>query len=348
MSFRLIVPLLLLCQAAWADAPTQISRADGHAPIGVMADHLHRTGEWMVGYRFMRSYQDELRDGTKHVSKQRAYSRVSSGGYGYHNAPTRMAMNMHMLEAMYGWSDRVTLMLMANYMDMNMDAELHPHGPAAPVPYRMDSSGWGDVELAALFDAGRTAHGRWVGKLGLSLPTGSITEHDGMPHGAGGSMVPMRIEYGMQLGSGTYDLRPAMTYAEQYEYWSWGTQASAVLRLGENDQDYRLGHRGEITAWLARAWAPAVSSSLRLVGARWGNINGRDDAIEVAMSPAADPDAQGGQRIDVGLGANLRVPSGALEGQRLAVEVLRPVYQDLDGPQLASDWTLNAGWQFAF
>ena len=66
------------------------------------------------------------------------------------------------------------------------------------------------------------------------------------------------------------------------------------------------------------------------------------------MSPAADPDAQGGQRIDVGLGANLCVPSGALEGQRLAVEVLRPVYQDLDGPQLASDWTLNAGWQFAF
>lgn len=29
-----------------------------------MADHLHRQGEWMVGYRFMRTYQDEPRDGT--------------------------------------------------------------------------------------------------------------------------------------------------------------------------------------------------------------------------------------------------------------------------------------------
>ncbi|WP_435960917.1 transporter [Immundisolibacter sp.] len=348
MRFRSITPLLLLCQAASADAPTQTARADAHAPIGVMADHLHHGDEWMVGYRFMRSYQDALRDGTNHVSKQRAYSRLSSGGYGYHNAPTRMAMNMHMLEAMYGWSDRVTLMLMANYMDMNMDAELHPHGPAAPVPYRMDSSGWGDVELAALFDAGRAAHGRWVGKLGLSLPTGSITKKDDMPHGVLGALVPMRMEYTMQLGSGTYDLRPAITYSEQRDGWSWGAQASAVLRLGENGQDYRLGHRGELTAWAARLWTPAASTSLRLVGSRWGNIHGRDDAIDPDMSPAADPDAQGGERVEVGLGANLYAPSGALKGQRLALEFLTPVYQDLDGPQLANEWTLNVGWQFAF
>lgn len=313
-----------------------------------MADHLHRTGEWMVSYRFMRTYQDQLRDGTDHVNKKSAYSRVASGGYGYHNAPTRMAMNMHMFEAMYGWSDRVTLMVMANYMAMSMNAELHAHGPAAPIPYRMDASGSGDVELAALFNAGHTAQGRWVGKLGVSLPTGSITENDGMPHGPGGTSMPMRMEYNMQLGSGTYDLRPALTYSEHRGQWSWGTQASAVLRLGENDQDYHLGHRGELTAWLARAWSPVASSSLRLVGSRWGNIHGRDDAVDVMMSPAGDPHAQGGQRLEAGIGVNLYVPSGALKGQRLAFEFLRPVHQDLGGPQLANDWTLNAGWQFAF
>jgi hypothetical protein len=37
-----------------------------------------------------------------------------------------------------------------------------------------------------------------------------------------------------------------------------------------------------------------------------------------------------------------------LKGQRLAVELLRPVYEDLDGPQLGNEWTLNAGWQYAF
>ncbi|MEA3221383.1 hypothetical protein [Immundisolibacter sp.] len=347
MRNHILATVLLACPLAYADAP-QTGRADGHAPIGVMADHLHRGGEWMVGYRFMRAWQDQLRDGTDRVSKQRAYSSTAAGGYGYHDAPTRMEMNMHMFEAMYGWSDRITLMLMAIYMDMSMDAELHAHGHAAPVQYRMDSSGWGDMEVAALFDAGHTAHGRWVGKLGLSLPLGSITERDGMPHGALGAMIPVRMEYSMQLGSGTYDLRPAMTYSEQRDGWSWGAQASAVLRLGENDQDYRLGHRGELTAWAARLWTPAVSTSLRLLGSRWGNIQGRDDAIDAGMSPAADPDAQGGQRVDVGLGMNLYAPTGALKGQRLALEMPRPVYQDLDGPQLANDWTLNAGWQFAF
>jgi hypothetical protein len=347
MRNHILATVLLACPLAYADAP-QTGRADGHAPIGVMADHLHRGGEWMVGYRFMRAWQDQLRDGTDRVSKQRAYSSTAAGGYGYHDAPTRMEMNMHMFEAMYGWSDRITLMLMAIYMDMSMDAELHAHGHAAPVQYRMDSSGWGDMEVAALFDAGHTAHGRWVGKLGLSLPLGSITERDGMPHGALGAMIPVRMEYSMQLGSGTYDLRPAMTYSEQRDGWSWGAQASAVLRLGENDQDYRLGHRGELTAWAARLWTPAVSTSLRLLGSRWGNIQGRDDAIDAGMSPAADPDAQGGQRVDVGLGMNLYAPTGALKGQRLALEMPRPVDQDLDGPQLANDWTLNAGWQFAF
>ena len=29
-------------------------RADSHAPIGVMGDHMHAKGEWMVSYRFMR------------------------------------------------------------------------------------------------------------------------------------------------------------------------------------------------------------------------------------------------------------------------------------------------------
>jgi len=29
-------------------------RADGHAPIGVMGDHQHEAGEWMVSFRYMR------------------------------------------------------------------------------------------------------------------------------------------------------------------------------------------------------------------------------------------------------------------------------------------------------
>ncbi len=41
----------LLSHQALADAGHQ-PIPDGHAPAGVMVDHLHKAGEFMVGYRY--------------------------------------------------------------------------------------------------------------------------------------------------------------------------------------------------------------------------------------------------------------------------------------------------------
>jgi len=38
---------------------------------------------------------------------------------------------------------------------------------------------------------------------------------------------------------------------------------------------------------------------------------------------------------------------GWFEGQRIAAEFGAPVYQNLDGPQLQTDWTVTVGWQLA-
>ena len=39
---------------------------------------------------------------------------------------------------------------------------------------------------------------------------------------------------------------------------------------------------------------------------------------------------------------------GALRGHRLALGPGAPVHQDLDGPQLETDWMATLGWQLAF
>ena len=44
----------------------------------------------------------------------------------------------------------------------------------------------------------------------------------------------------------------------------------------------------------------------------------------------------------------LVVREGPLAGTRFAVEGGVPVYQNLDGPQLETDWVLTAGFQYAF
>ena len=40
--------------------------------------------------------------------------------------------------------------------------------------------------------------------------------------------------------------------------------------------------------------------------------------------------------------------SGALTGRRLAVELSLPLLRDLNGPQMETDWSITAGWQYAF
>ena len=44
------------------------SRPDAHAPIGVMGDHTHDKGEWMLSYRYMYMNMTGNRVGTDSVS----------------------------------------------------------------------------------------------------------------------------------------------------------------------------------------------------------------------------------------------------------------------------------------
>ena len=62
----------------------------------------------------------------------------------------------------------------------------------------------------------------------------------------------------------------------------------------------------------------------------------------------ANPDFQGGERVDITGGINTVVTHGSLAGHRFALELGVPIYQNLNGPQMAGDWMLTVGWQKAF
>jgi hypothetical protein len=175
--------------------------------------------------------------------------------------------------------------------------------------------------------------------VGLSVPTGSINQRDDTPMGH------QRLPYPMQLGSGTYDIVPGFTYTGVHHRWSWGFQFGATVHVHKNDNHYRLGDRYRTTTWASWHAADWISTSLRLSGEIWENINGRDPSLNTAVVPTADPDSRGGKRIDIGLGVSLFAPQDFLEGHRIAIEAARPVYQYLDGPQLETDWIVTVGWE---
>ena len=45
---------------------------------------------------------------------------------------------------------------------------------------------------------------------------------------------------------------------------------------------------------------------------------------------------------------NLAGQTGLVRGHRLALEADIPIYQDLNGPQMETDFTVTLGWQYAW
>lgn len=306
---------------------TIVSRPDDHAPIGVMGDHRHKEGEWMASYRFRYMNMDGNLNGSSSVSEATVLGR-------YMISPVEMDMSSHMVGLMYAPSDRVTVSLMLPYMSKSMK-----HVTRAGTNFTTSSSGLGDIKAAALIGLWENEKHNLHLNAGLSLPTGTIDARDTTPAGPD-SLLP----YPMQLGSGTLDLMPGLTYSGHTEDWSWGAQALATIRTGSNSNGYRLGHAGDFSLWGARKWNDNVSSSLRLNALAWGDISGRDARLNPAMIATADPKLRAGSRLDLLLGLNGNFGNG----HRLAIEGGVPIAQSLDGPQLKTKFVITGGWQFSF
>lgn len=298
--------------------------------------HTHPEGMWMVNYKFMHVGMNGLRDGVTDVPVSKV-SPVGSSPYGYMMTPTSMSMDMQMLMVMYGLTDKLTLMGMANYTAMSMDMLMNMgmgNVPEAP----MRTSGFGDTELRGIYAINK----QFVGSLGVSIPTGDTSQVIEMMG------RKFRAPYDMQLGSGTFDLKPALTYSALSDdaLWNWGGQAMYTYHVDHNSDGYSLGDGIKLTTWLQRALGPA-SGWLRLAFSDTAHISGSDPHIakilDGAPMPDADPKNYGGKRLDGLIGASLT--KGPFS---FGLEAGIPLYQNLNGLQLKTDWSLNLGIQAMF
>jgi hypothetical protein len=289
-----------------------------------------RKGEIMLSYRYMHMDMDGNRTGTDSVDVPLP---------GYMISPTSMTMGMNMLGAMYGTSDRLTLALMLPYTSISMDHIINASGLA----FTTESSGIGDLKLAARYGLYARPGRDLIFNFAISAPTGSIDETDDTP-----MMSNAHLPYPMQLGSGTWNIIPGLTWVSLNDSWSWGAQGLYTFHTGTNDNGYTRGNKLKLTAWIAKKLSRSTSLSFRLNGLDWDNIDGSDDKLMItpSMVPTADPNLRGGTRVDALAGINFVVPG--LTSLRLAAEAGAPVYQDLDGPQLETDLELILGAQFTF
>lgn len=195
------------------------------------------------------------------------------------------------------------------------------------------TSGFGDTVVAALVPVWRGDQHQVHLGMGVSIPTGSVEEgHHGM-----------LTHYDMQLGSGTWDLVPSLTYRGATDRFAWGAQALATVRLeSENKVGYRLGDVFEATTWVAVKATDWASVSARVARRAEGEIRGHYNRPHGHASPNDFQENYGGDRLDVGLGVNL-LGGGSLGGWRLGTEVLVPAYQKVNGVALRDRVMLHLG-----
>jgi hypothetical protein len=298
-------------------------------PINVLGSHTHLSGEFMVGYRYMFMNMAHNQSGTHDVSEQEVLSQ-------YPVVHTKMEMQMHMAEFMYAPTDWATVEAMVPY-GVN---EMHHLTRTGETPIA-NSSGLGDLSFMGLFNllgdpAGKGQ--RLVLNAGFTAPTGAIDA----------SSAGKQLEYNMQLGSGTWDILPGLTYLGESDLFAWGAQVLGTVRFGMNDHDYRLGNRYRVSAWSQVKVTDWFGPSVRLDWHAWDKVHGADPAMDPARNPAFDATKQYGERLDFIMGLNFYIPNGPLRGNRFSLEGGIPVYQNIGGPTIGVDWLITVAWNYTF
>jgi hypothetical protein len=272
-------------------------------------------------------------------------------------APNEMSMNMHMLDLMYAPTDWLTLMLMPQFMDMHMTMRPlngAPETPSMTTPlgaailhagHEHTTGGVGDTGMYAIFNVYKSTNQQLNISLGGTAPTGDSDIRLRNTHQQDLGF----IHYGMQLGSGTWDFKPAITYTANIDDWSFGAQLNGTKRLeSSNKAGFALGDIFQATSWGSYSWTNWLATSIRGVYTLQGALQGAYRGVYHQIGAMDFTNSYGGRFVDVGFGVNASMPNGSLQGNRLSFEWLQPVLDDVNGYQLPREGALSATWSYAF
>jgi len=240
---------------------------------------------------------------------------------------------------------------MPQFMEMEMDLR-DLVGRPPPQPGVHEHTGLaghttgaaGDTVFGALFGLFSNDSHRVLAALAVSAPTGKTDIELRRTFKADGGLA----HFGMQTGSGTWDLLPSLTYTGTGGNVYWGTQLSATKRLeSDNGLGYRLGNGFQVDGWTGYHLSGWLSASLRASYMERKAVAGALNAYSARLGPMDFPANQGGRYWDLGFSLNLSIPGGRFAGNSVALEWQLPVKDDVNGYQLAREGALSVNWQLA-
>ena len=314
-----------------------------HGPIGLMGDHFHRKGESMVSIRYMKMTMDQNYIGFNTVSDQDILQLPNP--YGMPNnlsvVPQDMNMDMVMLGAMYAPTNFITFMTMATLNFKSMDLKTYQPMMKRSVvgDFTTKSSDLSRFNISALFKIYDKNRSKFHAQLGFEKNIGKndLTGKVLTPMGSFGSLV---LPYGMQGGDKSYSMLSAATYTKTFGEWKLGGQIKSKINI--RSYEWNFGDSNELNFWVQRDLNKISAWSLRLKYQDIESIDGLNKDIKAPVQ-TANPLNYGGQTLNLGIGINIMLPKGII-----GLEAYKPISQDLNGPQMAMNWGLQAGYHLSF
>ena len=309
--------------AANADVPTIEELAAADIPGG------EGLGKLIVGYHFRHVINEGYRQGTTKLSDTQVLGLFPV-------VPVEIIQEAHILSLAFIANEKWAFQATVPFLSQSTF-----HLSSKVPPFTLDSEGIGDITIEANRIFSNDGGGRTYFGMGLGLPTGTIEAKGDTPRGKN-SQLP----YAMQLGSGTFDLKPSAGWSTPVGHNGWaGLDFSSAVRLGTNDRDYTLGHRFELDAWYSHEVCDGFRIRPEVDVIWWSEITGQDPDVTLGIAPVAEPDNYGGFRVDVGLTAQVDIPNtrGFVE-----FAAKNPIVQDLNGTQIGTEWIFSVGAQFRF
>ncbi len=341
VALTLLIGLSSLVLAA--DHSGRKKLVDKRGPAGIMGDHIHKKGKWMAEYKYMNMYMEDNRIGTKTISDAAALGPITVDGITTNAGatPTQMTMEMHMIHAMYGATDDITLYTMVMLPSLTMD---HIRGPGNPSPLGVGSeftthnSGFGDTAFGALLRLFSDSDSDLIFNLGCSVPTGDIFRETSVPT-AGAAVPPSALPYPMRLGSGTFNARPGMTYKKYFDCCSFGLQLQTDIPVGRNYRGYSVSDEYRLNYWTSILLTDNWALSLRGENLWKSNFDGFDSASPDLVVSTNVEEFRGGAWFNIGVGTQFMHKS-----HYFSAEIVPTVYQDVDGIQLETDFSVIGSW----
>lgn len=322
-------------------------KPQSHAPIGVMGDHMHKAGEFMVSYRYMGMNMSGNRQGENGISSNEIATTLANP-FGMpptvRVVPQSMETTMHMLGMMYAPTDDITLMVMLNYLNKEMTLTTYQGmmGTNQLGQFDTKSSGLADSKIGLLYRLHDDETHHFHLNVNWQIPTGDIEKSTDVLTPMNTTMN-MRMPYAMQLGTGSNLMELGSTYNGYKNKHSWGAQFLYSTALDTNDENYQVGDKAFLTTWYARQFTEILSGSLRLSYTHQEDISGMDTNIRAPVT-TANPQNYGGETLALGVGLNTVIANK----HRIAAEYQVPLKQDVNGVQMDMDNMFTLGYQLAF